>query len=107
MSDIKQPQDRKTKPTPFTFNGPDGKTHRLPFASEGAGKVSGRFTRDALLAQDDDAAQVRLGFALLEAFEIDDDTLSAIYDRPANETIQILGDWMQHGDGAGASLPKS
>jgi hypothetical protein len=105
MSDVKQPADHKAKPTPYKFEGADGKTYSLPFASKGREKITGRDMRDALM--DGDAGKMKLGFLLLEACGAKVDAVDAIYDRPNNETIEILGEWMTHGDGDGASLGKS
>lgn len=106
MSEIKQPQDRKPKVKKYSFTGADGEERTLPFASEGASKVPGRITRDAIMGADD-AAEIRLGFALLEACGAPKETEDALYDLPTDEMIRILGEWMEFGDGQGATVPQS
>lgn len=107
MSDIKQPEDHKTKPKPYSFKGEGGKSYTLPFASKGAASVPGQVTRDAIMDRDDETAQMRLGFALLEACGASEAALAAVYAKPTSEMIDLLGEWMQHGDGEGAELPQS
>lgn len=101
-----QPEDHKPKPKKFTFKDADGKTRTLPFASDGAEKVSGRYTRDAIMSEEG-TAQMRLGFALLEACGAPQDVIDALYDLPSNTMIEVLGGWMEHGDGDGATVPQS
>lgn len=106
MSDIKQPQDRKQKVTKFSFTAADGTEHTLPLASDGASKVPGKFTRDAVM-DGDDAAELRLSFALLEACGADQKVIDALYSLPNKQMLETLGDWMTHGDGKGATIPQS
>lgn len=107
MSDIKQPEDHKPKPKKFTFTGDDGKKHTLPFASEGAENIPGKLTRDAIMDPDDDAAQLRLGFAMLEACGAPQEAIDAVYAKPTTGMLEVLGAWMEHGDGQGATVPQS
>ena len=106
MSEIKQPQDRKPKAEKFSFTDADGKSHALPLASVGASKVPGKFTRDAVM-ESDDAAELRLGFALLEACGAKQADIDALYSLPSEKMLQTLGEWMTHGDGDGATVPQS
>ena len=102
----KKPQDHQpAKGALFSFTGHDGRTHTLPLASEGAEKVSGRFVRDAIM--DSDTGGLKLGFATLEACGASASVVDALYDLPSTRCVEILGEWMNHGDGAGASLPQS
>lgn len=101
----KAPQDHKTKAKPFTFTGADGETHTLPLASEGAGKVSGRAMRDAVMGGD--LGEMKLGFSLLEACGADQAAVDALYDLSSTDMLDVLGKWMAHGDGDGASVPQS
>ena len=101
-----QPQDRQPKKNaPYKFIGADKKSHTLPLASKGAEKVSGRVMRDALM--DGDAGELKLGFAMLEACGASEAAVNAVYDLPSAECMEILGEWMSHGDGDGASVPQS
>lgn len=118
MSEIKQPADRKSKVTKFSFEAPvlvkdaEGKPKTvvkkftLPLASEGASEVPGKFTRDAVMGEDD-AAEIRLGFALLEASGANQDAIDALYSLPSERMLKTLGEWMKHGDGEGATVPQS
>lgn len=105
MPEPKQPADHKAKPKPYTFNDADGKPHALPFASKGAEKLTGRDTRDALM--NGDVGQLKLGFVMLEACGAKPEAIDALYDLPNARCLEILGEWMQHGDGDGATLPQS
>lgn len=105
MTEPRKPADHKTKPTPFKFKGADNKQHTLPFASKGRERITGREMRDALM--DGDAGKLKLGFVLLEACGAKDEAIDAIYDLPNARTLEILGEWMEYGDGDGASLPQS
>lgn len=106
MSEIKQPQDRKAKVTKFSFTDAAGNDHTLPLASDGASNVPGKFTRDAVMGADD-AAELRLGFALLEACGADQADIDALYSLPSEKMLETLGDWMTHGDGEGTTVPQS
>jgi hypothetical protein len=117
MSDVKQPTDHKAKPVPYKFEAPilvpaKGdvpehevvKTFTLPFASKGAEKLTGRDTRDALM--NGDVGQLKLGFVMLEACGAKREAIEAMYDLPNARCLEILGEWMTHGDGDGVDLPK-
>lgn len=98
------PQDRKPrKVTRYTFTA-NGVEYSLPLASKGAEKISGRVLRDAAVSE---AGEARLGFVLLEACGAKQDAVDAILDLPAPECLRILGEWIDLGDGDGASLPQS
>lgn len=105
MTAPRKPADHNAKPKPYTFNDAAGKPHALPFASKGRERLSGRDMRDALM--DGDTGKVKLGFLLLEACGAKQEAIDAIYDRPNGDTLKILGEWMEHGDGDGASVPQS
>lgn len=99
------PQDHKTKAKPFTFTGKDGKVYKLPLASKGAPEISGRAMRDAVM--DAEMGEMKLGFALLEACGAAPEAVDALYDMRSAEMLEVIGAWLQHGDGDGASLGKS
>lgn len=104
MTDIKQPEDRKTKATKFTFASLDGEIHTLPLASEGSAKLTGRDIRDA--AMGGEMGQMTYLFKLLEAAGPDEDALDALYELPQDDMLEVLRKWGEHGDGDGASLGK-
>jgi hypothetical protein len=106
MSEIKQPQDHKSKVAKFSFKDADGVEHSLPLASEGAANIPGKLTRDAVMSEDD-AAELRLGFALLEACGADQSDIDAVYSLSTEKMLETLGAWMTHGDGEGATVPQS
>lgn len=113
MTAPRKPADHKAKPVPYTFeapavdkdNKPIVKTHTLPFASKGAEKLTGRDTRDALM--NGDVGQLKLGFVMLEASGAKPEAINAMYDLPNARCLEILGEWMEYGDGDGATLPQS
>jgi hypothetical protein len=102
----RKPADRRPAKTAlFAFTGADGKKHTLPLASVGAEKLSGRALRDAFM--DGDSGQLKLGFAMLEACGAPQAVIDTLYDLPGPACMEILGDWMNYGDGAGSSVPQS
>lgn len=102
----KTPQDRKpkaTEPGGFTFEH-DGDTYTLPAPSEALTQIPGRALRDALL--DGEEGQLRLAFRCVEATDVTDETLDALYDKPAPEMTAIIMDWFRSADASGATLPE-
>lgn len=96
----KQPQDRKHKSDRYTFTvqtieggKPRRTTYRLPPASDAAGKVSGRFLRDAYMGGDE--GEARLAFATLEAAVTDQAALDALYAMPAPDMLDHVKAWME------------
>lgn len=67
-------------------------TYRLPLATEGVDKVSGRQFRDAVM--DGEEGQLRLGFAMLEAVVTDETALDALYSMPAPAMLEHVKAWM-------------
>lgn len=99
------PQDhRPPKPKPFSFKA-NGKTHKLPFVSEGKALMTGRDLRDATLGGD--VGQLAYLIRVLEAADPSEDALDALYALPEAEMVDVLGDWAEYGDGDGASLGES
>ena len=100
------PQDRKTgtKSKLFAFHGPDGKRHTLPTADQAREKLSGRDVHDAIVGGED--GELLLMFKMVDLVA-SPAAATALYDRPQAETVQILKDWGEHGDGDGASLGES
>ena len=89
----KQPQDHKSKASDaYTFRH-DGKTHRLPAGETAAGKVEGRYLRDAAL--DGEEGQLRLGFAMLEKVDASPGALDALYSMPAADMMAHIQAWME------------
>lgn len=105
MADIQQPQDHLPKKATYFAFCVEGNEHHLPLASTAAEKVPGRAMRDAFLAGEE--GQMRLGFLMLEASGVDSKILDVIYDQPGPKTLEILSDWLEFGDGDGASIPQS
>lgn len=105
MTAPRKPADHKAKPVPYKFPDASGKMHTLPFASKGAEKLTGRDTRDALM--NGDVGQLKLGFVMLEACGAKPEAIDAMYDLPNARCLEILGEWMEYGDGDGATLPQS
>lgn len=107
MTEAKKPEDHKPKARKFSFTSEGGKRFTLPLASAGAEQIPGKVTRDAVMNPDDEAAQLRLGFAMLEACGASQDALDAVYEKPTPAMLELLGAWMHHGDGEGATVPQS
>ena len=100
-----QPQDHKPKKAiTFSFIDGAGKTHRLPLASKGGEKMSGRDLRDAALGGE--MAQVTYLFKVMEASGPSKTALDALYEMPQDKMMDILKAWGEFGDGNGASLGK-
>lgn len=107
MTEAKKPEDHKPKAKKFSFTNENGKRFTLPLASAGAEKIPGRVTRDAVMNPDDEAAQLRLGFAMLEESGASQEAVDAVYEKSTPAMLDLLGAWMQHGDGEGATVPQS
>lgn len=101
----RKPQDHKPKAGgPFTFDH-DGKTYEIAPPSDALTKIPGRALRDGLIGGEE--GQMRFGFLLLEAVGLPQDTLDALYDKPAPEMLQIVESWLTSADLSGATLPQS
>jgi len=103
----REPQDHKPskaaqaardRTAMFSFTA-GGVEYALPSPEQSAGKVSGRFVRDAVMGTDE-AAQVRLAFATLEASDPDEGALDALYELPAQEMLTIVTEWFEASQGA-------
>lgn len=94
--------------TPFQFEH-DGTIYELPVADgEAAGQLAGQMVRDAVMNPDDEAAQLRLAIATVEASVNNPTTLKALYSKPWGEVGAILSRWMQaSGADAGKSAASS
>lgn len=82
----------KKKAEGFTFTHGD-ETHSLPPASEAAARVPGKFMQDAIM-ETDDAAEVRLRIAMLNASGATPEALDALREMPASEMMDIVLRWM-------------
>lgn len=95
------PQDRKPKAdAPFTFEV-DGKKHTLPDVSEeAAASIPGGITYDAVMSPDDSMAQLRLGFATLEATSPKPESLAALKSLPTPKMLEVIGEWLGGSSGS-------
>lgn len=101
MPEAKTPQDRKAKATPFKFTV-DGKSYTLPNVDEEvAQKVPGGITMDAVMKPDDAMAQMRLGFATLEATNPTPAAMAALRSLPTERMLEVFGRWL--GESSGSS----
>lgn len=91
------------KPKPFTFEDLAGKTHPLPFASEVHDKLSGQDLHDAIIGNQ---MSVYL-FKLMDAAELKEPVRKALLAMPQTRVLSILDEWVEYGDGDGASLGES
>lgn len=98
----KKPTDRKPKAdTGFTFKA-GGKTYRLPAVTEeAAASVPFGITRAAVMQPDDEATQMRLGFAMLDAVKPSPASLAALDSLPTNKAVEIFSEWL--GESGGSS----
>jgi hypothetical protein len=102
----KTPQDRKTADDLYRFTV-QGKSFTLPSPESAAPKVGGGVTMDAILAPDDEMAQLRLGLAMLNASGADPEALAALRSMPAEEMLTTVGEWMEHKPKGQASVGES
>jgi len=103
----RKPADRKpkaTKPDGFTFDH-DGATYTLPHPSEALAKIPGKAFRDAMLGGE--IGELKFALVCVEAVDADPATLDALYSKPTDEMLTILGKWMGSADMSGATLPQS
>jgi len=108
----RKPQDHKpkatkpkaTKPDGFTFDH-DGVTYTLPHPSAALAKIPGKAFRDAML--DGEIGELKFALVCVEAVDAAPATLEALYAKPTDEMLTILGKWMSSADMSGATLPQS
>ena len=98
----RKPQDRKPKAdAPFSFTA-GGKKHTLPRPTEDqAASIPFGITRAAVMSPDDEMAQMRLGFAMLDVVDAKPEALAALDSLPTSEAVEIFGEWM--GESSGSS----
>ena len=122
----RKPQDHKpkaTKPDGFTFDATTvedvidketglktgtkvvTKTHTLPHPSAALAKIPGKAFRDAML--DGEIGELKFALVCVEAVDAAPATLDALYAKPTDEMLTILGKWMSSADMSGATLPQS
>lgn len=90
------PQDEK-----FTFTA-DGKTYPLPKIDEKAiTGIPGEITYNAVMAPDDEMAQMRLAFATLEACKPAPKSMAALKSLGTTEMLEVVFKWM--GESGGSS----
>lgn len=96
------PQDRKQKAATGHKFTVDGKSYTLPFPTESAVEsVPGEITHASVMDPNDDAAQLRLAFATLEASKPSDAARKALLSLSTGQMLSVLGDWM--GESSGSS----
>lgn len=90
-------------PEPFTFEatvrGEDGelitKTFVLPQVTEDAAMaIPGEYSYEAVMNPDNDAYQLRLGLATLEACDPGAEALAALKSLPTGQMLRVVGEWM-------------
>lgn len=98
----KTPADRKPKADGAHRFTVKGKTYTLPPLSEdGATSIPGEITYNAIMEPDNDFAQMRLGFASLEAAKPSAAAMKALKSLPTSEMLRVIGEWM--GESSGSS----
>lgn len=96
----KIPQDHKQKNAPFTFKVA-GEVYTLPKVGEDvASKVPGEVTYAAIMDPDNPMAQMRLGFATLEAAGPSEKAMKALKSLPTDEMLAEIGRWMGESQGS-------
>lgn len=86
MAEKKKPEGEFT----FTY---DGEEHALPSAAAAAAKVPGKFMQDAIM-ETDDAAEMRLRIAMLNASGASPAALDALREMPASDMMDVVLRWM-------------
>lgn len=103
----RKPQDHlPTKGTLFKFVGADGKTYTLPLASDGVAEMTGGEMEDAIM-DTSGVGELKLAFSMLRACGASDAARQGLRGLKNEASLKVLGDWMAHGDGEGASIPQS
>lgn len=103
---VAKPQDHKSKAAArkvenaFEFEH-DGLVYDLPSVEDSLSKIDGRVFRDALM-KPDEGGELRMAFQALESSEPGEETLDALYSKPAPEMLEIVMSWFQHAQGATA-----
>lgn len=103
----RKPADRKpkaTKPEGFTFEA-NGATYTLPHPSEALAKIPGKAFRDAMLGGE--IGEMKFAMTCVEAVDADPSALEALYAKPTDEMLRLLGMWLSSADMSGATLPQS
>lgn len=83
----------------FSFTW-DGRSYRLPPASECRARVPAGEMIDAVM-DGSDQAQARFGLVLLHAAELDDHTMNVLRQMPLNRFLTVLGNWLTNTGGVG------
>lgn len=94
MSEVKQPQDHKTKPHPYVWTAEDGRTVTLtPFKRLPAG----------VLEDIDGVSEIKATFMLLRAATSEDD-YAIVREQPLEDLEDLSSEWMK---ASGVELPES
>ncbi len=100
------PESKKTKAVEPTtvYTLVDGeKSYDLPPLNGNAANIPARYTKDAIMRPEDQAAQFALGCAMLDSIDIPDETRAAIENLPTNRFVEVIGEWMGESRGSSAS----
>lgn len=97
----KAPQDHKTKKDEgFAFKV-GTKTYRLPQMTEkAANAVPGEVTMDAILAPEDNTAQLRLALASLKAANVSPAAMAGLRSLPTGEMLEVVLSWLGEQEGS-------
>lgn len=100
----KAPQDHKAKADEAFAFTVGTKTYKLPALSENAAdNIPGEITYDAVMEPDNDAAQLRLAFASLEAAKPTEAAMKALKTLPTTQMLTVVGEWMGKAGGSSES----
>lgn len=88
---------------PFTFRH-EGRTYRLPSASDATDKMPAGHLIDALMSDDTELAEMRLGIATLQAADVDPEAMAALRAMTLTEFTEVVGRWLRRG---GVNAPES
>lgn len=101
MTTPKQPQDHKpAKDAGYSFTVKGRRYTLPPMTEEQAMEVPGEVTVGAVMNPDDDIAQLRLGFANLEASGATDAAKKALRSLKTGEMLEHLGAWLGGSSGS-------
>lgn len=97
----KTPQDRKAQADGSHKFTVAGKTYTLPPISEKTAEtIPGEITYNAVMEPENNMAQMRLGFATLEAVKPSPAALKALKSLPTSKMLEVFGEWMGGSSGS-------
>jgi hypothetical protein len=88
---------------PFVFQY-QGRAYTLPDAGGAAEHMPAAHLIDALMGEDTELGEMRLGIATLQAADVDPDAMAALRAMPLPQFADVVGRWLRR---SGVSAPES